>query len=111
MLPKKFRLSPNDFQRIYERGRKAKGEFGMLIALNDASMETAKMGIVVNSKVGNAVQRHSLTRKIREISRPILKTVTTPTLFQYVAFKYTDDQQSLKRELTSQFLTLVGAQA
>lgn len=111
MLPKKFRISPNDFQRVYERGRKAKGEFGMLIALNDASMESPKMGIVVNSKVGNAVARHALTRRIRVISAPILKTVTTPTLFQYVAFKYTDDFLALKHELSSQFLTLVGARA
>ncbi|NTV77823.1 MAG: ribonuclease P protein component [Clostridiales bacterium] len=65
MLPKKYKLPAKDFRYVYSKGLKFRGQYGMLVAL--ASSSTPKFGFVLNKKVGNAVQRHRMTRLLRVI--------------------------------------------
>lgn len=102
MLPKQYRLSPKDFQRVYKNGFKIKGEFGMLVGLKDSVVDSPKLGIVVNKKVGNAVVRHRTTRQIREIGVQILKT-SLPLFYEYISFKPVEKIDDLKKELSLQF--------
>jgi ribonuclease P protein component len=102
MLPKQYRLSPKDFQRVYKNGFKVRGEFGMLIGLKEAELDSPKIGFVVNTKVGNAVVRHGMTRRLREIS--VKELSKSPTLlYEYIAFKNPEKFSDLEMELSSQF--------
>ncbi len=78
----------------------------MLVALKDASFENSKVGFVVSSKVGNAVIRHKVTRRLRNIFAPILPKIDIPTLFQYVAFKDCANFQELEVEIKKQLMEL-----
>ena len=107
MLPKKFRLPPKEFQRVYKRGVKARGEYGMLIGLKDETIEGPKFGFVVNSKIGNAVQRHAMTRRLREVAVAQAGELESPILFEYVAFKFTKDQAVLEKEFATQLQQVI----
>lgn len=108
MLPKQYRLSPKDFQRVYKNGFKVKGTYGMLIGLKEKDLDTPKMGIVVNTKVGNSVVRHRTTRQIREVSSKLLSKHTSPILYEYVSFIPVEKTSDLEKELSEQFVQLEG---
>lgn len=107
MLPKRYRLPKEKFQYIYKQGIKLRGKYGMLVYVKDSSIKNPLLGIVVNKKVGNSVKRHRMTRLIRNIFLETMtneKLKTSSTLFQYIAFEFCDDYQSLKKELESQLI-------
>lgn len=103
MLSKKYRLNASQFPKIYNKGYKSRGEFGMLVSLRDELSNFPKFGFVVSKKNGNSVQRHRMTRRLRNISMEMVKKYSlSPILFQYILFKYTDDYISLKNEFEKQ---------
>lgn len=106
MLSKKFRLPASKFPQIYNKGFKARGDFGMLVSLKG---ETGPLfGYVVSKKNGNSVQRHRMTRRLRNISMEMTKKYNlSPLLFQYILFKYTDDYISLRNEFEKQINTSI----
>lgn len=107
MLQKKYRLPASQFPKVYNKGFKSRGEYGMLVA-SPYDKETPLFGYVVSKKVGNAVQRHKMTRRLREISREIIKKHSPTSLqFQYILFKYTDDFKSLGIEFEKQVLSQI----
>ncbi len=59
-----------EFLRCYQRGRRRHGAFVILYAAaQEPRLEHARLGITVSRKVGGAVVRNRLKRRIREIYR------------------------------------------
>jgi len=102
MLPKKHRLPAKEFQNLYKSGFKVKGKYGMLISkLN--SKDIPLFGFVVSKKIGNAVQRHRMTRLLRVISMEAVKEFELKgRSFQYIAFEFCDSYKDLKEEFFNQ---------
>lgn len=109
MLPKKYRLSAKEFQYLYKSGFKAKGKYGMLISSPNKSNHPL-FGFVVSKKIGNAVQRHRMTRLLRVISMEALKNFKMENMarsFQYVAFEFCNEYKTLKDEFFVQIETIL----
>ena len=69
MLAKVNRVTTlNDFQRATRTGRKA-GTKNFIVHIAKNDLAVTRFGYVVSKTVGNSVVRHTLTRKLREISR------------------------------------------
>jgi len=58
-----------EFNRVFEKGKRYNGEFLALIV--EKGSGTLKLGIIVNSKFGGAVERNRVKRKIREAFRSV----------------------------------------
>lgn len=68
-LPKAIRLRRrSEFVRVQEQGRKVPAEPLLALALRN-SLGTTRMGFTVSSKVGNAVVRNRIRRRLRELFR------------------------------------------
>jgi len=78
----------------------------MLIAQKDEKLSNPLLGIVASKKIGNAVQRHRMTRLVRNIYLDILEKNSTfknsPTLLEYISFEYCDSYATLSNELSEQ---------
>lgn len=108
MLPKKYRLSAKDFRYVYSRGMKYRGKYGMLVA--SPSSTTSRFGFVLNKKIGNAVQRHRMTRLLRVIVIELVKELELDNYkynFEYVAFEFCNIKEDLKTELTNQLQSAI----
>jgi len=108
MLPKKYKLPAKDFRYVYSKGLKFRGQYGMLVAL--ASSSTSKFGFVLNKKVGNAVERHRMTRLLRVIVMELVKELELDNYkfnFEYVAFEFCDSKESLKADVITQFKNVI----
>lgn len=109
MLPKKYRLPAKEFQLLYKNGFKVRGKYGMLVSKRN-SLSTPLFGFVVSKKIGNAVQRHRMTRLLRAVSMELVKELKIETEginFQYIAFEFCDEYFVLKEELSSQMKTSI----
>ena len=60
--------SNRDFQRVYKRGKRAWNSNFTIYYLKNHRDET-RFGITVTKKIGNAVERNRLKRRIKEIIR------------------------------------------
>lgn len=102
MLPRKNRLNKSYFKELYDHGRKFRGEYGMLIVIKREDISQAQFGFVVSKKIGNAVQRHKMTRLLREIAREkIEKGKGVESI--YVAYKYCNEYEKLEKDFNKQF--------
>ena len=101
MLPKENRLSKKEFQKLDKNARKFRGEYGMFV-LEKYEEKSSKLGFIVSKKIGNAVQRHKMTRLLREITRDNLKKVSN-IKGVYIAYKYCDDYEKLEKDFTKHF--------
>lgn len=108
MLPKKNRLKSNDIKGLYSQGLKFRGEYGMLIVEKNYQVKEYEIAFVVSKKIGNAVQRHKMTRLLREISRKNLKESISGLRLVYVAFKYCDNYEKLEEEFKKQTQKIVA---
>jgi len=99
MLPQQKRLNSNEIKRVLNKGIKYRGKYGMLVSVE--SNEDNKFAFVVSKKIGNAVQRHRMTRILREIAKELKEEKSIKSV--YVGFKYCNDYEKLKEEFTSQF--------
>ncbi len=102
MLPRKNRLKAKHIKGLYDRGLKSRGQYGMLISQKDSTVDEYEISFVVSKKIGNAVQRHRMTRLLREISRKNLKKGVNGYKFVYVAFKYCNDYEQLEKDFNQQ---------
>ena len=80
MLPKENRLNQKYIKTLYEQGIKFRGEFGMLIVKEYLDTKETQFLFIVSKKIGNAVQRHRMTRLLREITKENLKKYLKITL-------------------------------
>ncbi len=69
-FPRAARLALTaDFARVREEGRTVHGKMMMLGVLKNAAQSCARAGIVTSRKVGPAVVRNRVRRRLREIVR------------------------------------------
>jgi ribonuclease P protein component len=111
MLPKKHRLNQKYFKEVYTSGKKNRGNFGMLVVKNSPNSKSTQFGFVLSKKIGNAVQRHRMTRLLRQITYDILKKYElfdTTFQCQYIAFKYCDNYEELYNEYSKQIIDAFG---
>ncbi len=101
MLPRKNRLHPNRFKQVFNKGKKTRGEYGMLMVLK-GSQGDSQIAFVVSKKIGNAVQRHRMTRLLRDISKEYIERVKNFNMV-YVAYKYCNDYEELQKDFSKQF--------
>jgi ribonuclease P protein component len=100
MLQKRYRLPPRLFNYIYDKGKKFRNEYGMLIATPYSTDITPKFGFVVSKKIGDAPDRHRMTRLLRVIvheSVDEFELKDNGYIYEYIAFKFCDDYHELKK--------------
>ena len=84
MLKKENRLQKNrHFQYVYKKGDKvySKNLFVVFVA---TKMKKPKIGFVVNNKIGDAVVRNKVKRRLREIIRLNIEKISFK--YNYVIF-------------------------
>jgi ribonuclease P protein component len=68
-FPKSRRLlRPQEFQRVFAQGSKVSGRLVQLLYLPN-SLESTRLGVAVGKRLGRAVRRNLLKRRIREALR------------------------------------------
>lgn len=105
MLSKTNRLEAKSFRYTYQKGIKIRGLYGMLVILNNNTPTPSKFGFVVSKKIGNAVTRNRMTRMLRAISYEAIKELELENKgysFEYIAFKFAEDYNKLKKEFFEQ---------
>lgn len=69
MLNKELRIkSGKDYKNIYKSGRRIAGKY-IIVYIRKSNILYNRFGIVTSKKVGNAVKRNRVKRKIRAIAR------------------------------------------
>jgi len=105
MLPKKFRLPPENFEKVYHQGKKARGKYGMFVFVKTET-GNPRFGFVVSRKIGGAVVRNRMVRLLRVVIMEIVNEKNLSGLsmdFQYIAFSYCDKKNLLRKEIEEQF--------
>ena len=72
MLPKKFRLPPQDFDKVYHNGEKVRGRYGMFVYFEN-NVANPRFGFVLSKKIGGAVLRNRMTRLLRVVVMEVIK--------------------------------------
>lgn len=69
-MKKKFRLKSRlDFQAVYTKGRSVANRAAVLHVLNDKAKRHSRVGFAAGRKLGNAVVRNRIKRRIKEAVR------------------------------------------
>lgn len=85
MLERKRRLTKNRyFQYIYKKGDRANSENVYLVFLK-TKIRPSKFGFVVTNKVGKAVQRNLVKRRLRAIVQELLPEINQSYNYVLVA--------------------------
>lgn len=70
MLPKKFRLKKkNDFKNTYSLGKSVANKYLVLYFRENNNIDGSKIAFAVGKKIGKAVIRNHIKRKMREACR------------------------------------------
>jgi ribonuclease P protein component len=75
-----------DFLRCYRSGRRRHGEIAILYFIPN-ELGHPRLGITASRKVGNAVERHQLKRRIKEIYRRWQERASLPPMDLVVHLK------------------------
>lgn len=67
----------NDFSRLYKSGNRFRGKYFTLVYL-DGRFDFSRLGVVASRKVGGAVVRNKVKRRIRELYRRNKTLITRP---------------------------------
>lgn len=85
MIPSRYRLRSNrSFDAVYKRGRSVSDEY-MVVTQLPSKYPTLKVGFVVGKKVGKAVCRNKVKRRLREAFRLLLPRLEDYTSYVIVA--------------------------
>ena len=99
MLKKRYRLPSRLFDYIYDKGTKYRERYGMLVVAPYSSKTTPRFGFVVSKKIGDAPDRHRMTRLLRAIVQEAIEEFNLNDngyIYEYIAFKFCDDYHELK---------------
>jgi ribonuclease P protein component len=66
-------LKSTDFERTLASGRKASSAY-LALFVSDNDLSRPRVGLAVSGKLGNAVVRNRIKRRLREAVRPLLTT-------------------------------------
>jgi ribonuclease P protein component len=104
VLPRELRLRENRrFQAVYRRGRSWADRFLVVHALPRAEPER-RFGFVVGKKVGKAVQRNRVRRRLREGCRALVAQV--PSGVEVIVVARAAAAEASLEELTAGMRTL-----
>lgn len=68
-MEKKYRLRKNiEFKRVYSKGKNYWNR-NLILYIKKNGLEETRLGITITKKIGNAVVRNKIRRKIKEIYR------------------------------------------
>lgn len=85
MLNKKYRLTKNRyFQYIYKKGKKVYSK-SLYIVYVPTKISPCKIGVVVSNKVGKAVKRNKVKRRIRAVLSQIIGQISNKYNYVVVA--------------------------
>ena len=103
MLPKQYRLHRSDFNLIYKKGRRIRGNsFDLIVLPAENKKEPSKIGIVITKKtVKKAVDRNKLKRQIRSV---LVKDIipSLPNGFRIIILVYLEKKfEEIQKELAS----------
>ncbi len=79
----------SEFQYVYKAGRRFGGRGLLLVALK--SRQGVRVGFSLSKKVGNAVVRNRLKRRLRECVRPLLEKLRPCRLVFVVRAELVDE--------------------
>jgi ribonuclease P protein component len=65
-------LHSSDFDRALRSGRRASSEY-LALFVGDNELGRPRVGLAVSKKLGNAVVRNRIKRRLRELMRPLLR--------------------------------------
>lgn len=70
MLPKRYRLRDNrDFSRVFRQGKSVANRFFVCYTLDNSQVDEFRVGFSVSKKIGKAVVRNRVKRRMREAVR------------------------------------------
>lgn len=85
MLAKQYRLKRrSDFNFVYKRGSHTSSKYFVLLFAKNRT-NSPRIGFVVSKKVGNAVVRNKIKRKMRASLLPIIKNISPQYNFIFIA--------------------------
>lgn len=102
-LPKACRIvRTNEYRAIYRTGRRVRSANFILFHLPSSGRES-RIGLAVGRKVGGAVVRNKVRRRMREIIRRLRPLVRPPSKIALVAHPGVAalDYTQMEREMTS----------
>lgn len=104
-LPKTKRLVwTAEFERVRRRGSKVRGGLISVAVLRDGDVENWRAGFITSRKVGNAVARNRVRRRLREIVRRHQKELVDGVWIVTIASSRAVD--ATYRELEAEWLRL-----
>ena len=101
--------SSSDYRRAYRRGRRLHGEFAVFHVLRNDG-DHARLGLTAGRRVGGAVARNRLRRRVREHYRQVVARERLPAVDVVVHLKPTAaaaNRRAFYRELDRLFETVV----
>ncbi len=103
-FPGSTRLSSrSDYLRIQKKGRMKKGRFLILLFLENG-LTTSRFGLTVSRKLGNAVKRNRIRRRLREVERIHMRRIKTG--FDVVAIARGRARDAAFKEMKEEYLEL-----
>ncbi len=105
MLSKKNRLTKNrHFQFIYKKGSKVYSK-NLYIVYAPTRLKPFKVGVVVSNKVGKAVKRNKVKRRLRAVIAELLPKIKSD--YNYIVVAKPEiielDFKAIRKELTNAF--------
>ncbi len=111
-MKQKYRLRrSNDFQRVRQRGKSYASPI-MVLAFLRNELDHNRFGFVVNKRLGNAVKRNKIKRRMREATRVRMLQIKPGFDIVFIARKhinqatFTEIEQSLEHLLKTTNLLL-----
>lgn len=104
----KFITSNRDYQRVYENCKILKGNLFIFLIQKEISVDSLSVGIVVSKKVGNAVVRNKVKRRIKAFIRENseIKPVSKNIIIKAKLEAGSANWQEIKEDLTEIFLKI-----
>lgn len=95
-----------DFSNLYKKGSSSRGTYFNLIYLPN-SLTYSRMAVVASKKIGNAVQRNRVRRRVKELFRRNKDLLTTPVDMIVVTKKGVQD--ATWEDMRTQYLSVIRA--